>query len=66
MLRLGHIKRGAYDARSSLGLGDAVSHTESDVGHGNHLAVYFHCIIKAKHVEDYGQKGSDAREGVNL
>jgi hypothetical protein len=31
-----------------------------------HLAVYFRWIIKAKHVEDYGHKGRNTREGVNL
>jgi hypothetical protein len=50
----------------SSALGIAVNQTEPDVGHWIHLAVYFRCIIKSKHVEDYGHKGSDAREGVKL
>jgi hypothetical protein len=49
-----------------MALGIAVNQTEPDVGHGTHLAVYFHFIIKAKHVEDHGHKGRDAREGVSL
>jgi hypothetical protein len=47
-------------------LGIAVNQTEPDVGHETHLAVYFRCIVKCIHVEDYGHKGSEAREGVNL
>jgi hypothetical protein len=49
-----------------MALGIAVSQTEPDVGHGTHLAVYFHSIVKAKHVEDHGHKCREAREGVNL
>jgi len=58
VLRPGYTKRGAYEGHNSLGLGDdgiAVSQTEPDVGHGTRQAVYFRCIIKTKHVEDYGQ-----------
>ena len=47
-------------------LGIAVSQTEPDVGYGTHLAVLLRCSIKANHVEDYGHKGSDARDGVDL
>jgi hypothetical protein len=39
---------------------------EPDVGYGTHLTVYWRCGIEADHVEDYGQKGGDARKGVNL
>jgi hypothetical protein len=39
---------------------------ESDVGYGTYLAVYLGCGIEADHVEDYSQKGGDAREGVDL
>jgi hypothetical protein len=47
-------------------VGIAVNQTELEVGHGAHLAVYFRFTIKTNQVEDYGHKGSDAREGVNL
>ena len=36
------------------------------VEHGTHLTVYRGCSIKADHVENYGQKGRHARDGVNL
>jgi hypothetical protein len=37
-----------------------------DVGYGTHLAVYWVCSIEADHIKDYGQKGGEARKGVNL
>ena len=36
------------------------------MGHRTHLTVYWDCGIKADHVENYGQKGGHARQGVNL
>ena len=47
-------------------LGITAKQTKPDVLHGTHLAIHSRCIIKANHVEDYGHKGSGAREGVNL
>lgn len=37
-----------------------------DLGCGAHLTVYWGCIIHADHIENYGQKGRYARNGVNL
>jgi hypothetical protein len=37
-----------------------------DVGHGTHLTVYWSCSVKADHVENYGQKGGQTRNRVNL
>ncbi len=39
---------------------------KSDVGQWAHLTMYWHCRIKADHVEDYGQKSGYARNGVDL
>jgi hypothetical protein len=36
------------------------------VGYGTHLTVYWACSIKADHVENYGQKGGQARNEMNL
>jgi hypothetical protein len=56
----------AYVVHSKQGLGDRSQPDRARRGTLTHLAVYFRCNIEAKHIEDYGYKGTDARDGVNL
>jgi hypothetical protein len=50
----------------TLGLKLIRQYDGPDVGHGTHLTVYRGCGVEADHVENYGQKGGQARNGVNL
>ena len=39
---------------------------DADTEYGNYLTVYWGCSVKTDHVEDYGHKGGDTRNGVDL